>query len=75
MNIKNRLKKMEAVSVSRTSSGELHGITLDQWRRQAGGEDILPEIREQNRAAFFRWQNRAEERRRSAAETVKMFEI
>jgi hypothetical protein len=75
MSIENRLKKVEAVSSSRAASGELHGITLDQWRRLRAGEDVLPEIPESRRAAFFQSQTRADERRRQAAETVKMFEL
>jgi hypothetical protein len=74
MNIKNRIKKLEAVSVSQTANVERRGITLDQWRRLAAGIDVLPEIPERNRPAFVEWQARAEDRRRSAAETVKMFD-
>jgi hypothetical protein len=74
MNIKSRIRKLEAVSVSRTASGELHGITLDEWRHLAKGEDILPLITERNRAAFLEWQRQADERRRQAEETMRKFE-
>lgn len=73
MNLKQRIKKIEAVIFSPLSTGETHIITLEQWRRLADGEDILPEIPERKREAFFEWRKVADERRRQAEETMKKF--
>lgn len=65
---------METVILAKKIKGELYPITLDEWRRLAKGEDILPEIPETRRAKFLEWKGKAETRRREAEKVMKMFE-
>lgn len=41
-------------------------LTLDQWKRHAGGEDIRAEIPPGKLAEFDEWERKADERMREA---------
>jgi len=73
MSILQRIKRIEAVILAKRLEDETYPITLEQWRRYADGEDILPEIEAARRAAFLEWREKAEIRQRQAERVSAMF--